>query len=364
VISATRDRVMVTDDGRFHIYWFSDEDELLEAEVEAPYEPAYVTSTDDRFVTAYWDADNERWYFDFWTPEGAYAGQAAGAGGGAGAGAGNGDGPGADGGGDGGGPGGGGGGGTTTFPPVPGVAKLGGVAPESGLIPGALISIDQATAASTQLGDDVTPGGITGLGFTTTGLYATIRLAAGGASMLVKMNPGTGQVEAQVAVVDSAGQAVSISDLAVQPSTGVLFGLRSGKDGHDMAGRLYTIDTVSGLATLVGDTGEMVGGSLGFAQDGTLFQATRRPGLVLGSVLNRLDPSTGAVLTSVLLDRAYDGLVVRPNDGLLCASARGTDEIWVIDPASGEESYVGRSLTPEGANIAAVLGDLEFLPLP
>ena len=114
----------------------------------------------------------------------------------------------------------------------------------------------------------------------------------------------------------------------------------------------------------MGDTGEQVGGSIGFAQDGALYQSTYRPGLVFGSVLNRLDPATGAVLVSVLLDRAYDGLVVRPTDGLLCASARGTDEIWIIDPASGEESYVGRSLTPEGANVTAILGDLEFVPLP
>jgi len=360
-LAATRDHVMVADGEALSII---DEDGLVViTALVRPEPPADVIATEDRFITIEWDDGNDIWVAFVWRPDGNLAAGPIAAGsadgdGGAGSGYGGGS------GGGGGGGNGGGNGTPTNLLPVPGAIKLGGVSAGSGLVPGALISIDQGTITGTLLGDDVTPGGLTGLGYTASGLFGSTIFGPGSTSTLVKLNPGTGTVESEVAIVDPAGQGISIGDLAVQPSSNRLFAIRSATDGQGLAGLLYTIDPATGMASLIGDTTEDAGGAIGFAPDGTLYQTTHRTESSPRYVLNTLDPMDGSVILSVPLDQYYDGMVVRPNDGLICVTPGGSDEVWSIDPSTGEESYGGRTLTPEGATVEAALGDLEFVPLP
>ena len=89
---------------------------------------------------------------------------------------------------------------------------------------------------------------------------------------LIRINPDTGALISSVPIVDEATP-LSIADLAVHPTTGVLYGT-GGVGGARMngAGKLYIINTTSGAAKLIGDTGKFFA-SIAFAADGTLYMS-------------------------------------------------------------------------------------------
>jgi subtilisin family serine protease len=225
----------------------------------------------------------------------------------------------------------------------------------SALTPGGLVTLDQATGDGTLLGDPITPGGLTGIGFTSTGLlYGTT--ISGGASDLVLIDPDTGALVTTLGPITDGptGIAISIGDLAVQPGTDVLFGIRSNADGQDAGGALYTIDPTTGIGIFVGDTGTCGGGGLAFGPDGTLW-FTGFIGCGAGLGLHVLDPTTGAILGSVLVSSFYDSLAARPTDGALFAAPGGSSGsgIYEMDPATGIQVFVGQTGT-------GALSDLAF----
>ena len=172
-----------------------------------------------------------------------------------------------------------------------------------------------------------------GLAFDSTG-----RLFASGCSIescfedferqLFELDPLTGEIVDVIGpVTQDSGSNVEIFSLSVQPGTDVLFGF-SLDDSSPRSARIWTIDKSTAAATLITSTvpagcpsGCSENAAFGFATDGTLYHIYG-DGRV-GTDLMTLDPSTGALLTSVPIttapsDRSYDfgNLAVR-SDGVI-----------------------------------------------
>jgi sugar lactone lactonase YvrE len=216
---------------------------------------------------------------------------------------------------------------------------------------GALVTIDPATGQGTLVGTPAPGKALSGLAFrSNTDLFASTVAGFGGTSTLIRINPDTGALIATVGPITVGGVPISIGDLSFQPGTGVLYGLRSNEDPAKLGGRLYTIDTTTGVATLVGSTGAVVGGGIAFAPDGTLYQTTILNG---APVLNTLNPSTGAVIKSVPDSLFFDSLGISP-DGTLFASDGGAT-IYNINPITGALTFIGFTGTGHPS-------DLDFRP--
>lgn len=245
------------------------------------------------------------------------------------------------------------------------LTMYGGVGKGSQVNPGALLIVDQNTGEGTLVGDPITPGGLTGIAFDSTGaLYGSTIFGFDTTSTLVQIDPDTGALINSIGDITVDGVPISIGDLAFQPGTDVLYGIRSNADGQELGGELYTIDTATGAATFVGLTQAKTAGGIAFAPDGTLFFAK------LGfdppdSALLTLDPTNASTISNVPLTIFFDGLAVR-SDGILFAHAtadvNGPDfdrrgEIYTINPTTGAMNFVGNT----GVGFTS---DLDFRPDP
>jgi len=135
----------------------------------------------------------------------------------------------------------------------------------------------------------VLSGGIAGLAFDLSGrLFAAVDQGPCTPSELVELNPADGTAIRRLPIMAGSTQ-INIGDLAVEPSTGKLFGTRSIRDDANHAGELFIIDVDSGAATFVGDTGTRTGEGLAFAADGALYLAGTAGGK---PVLYKIDPAT------------------------------------------------------------------------
>lgn len=129
----------------------------------------------------------------------------------------------------------------------------------------------------------------------------------------------------------------------------MLYGIRGPTDLHRGAGKLYTIDKTTAVATLVGTT-PVKRDSIAFAPDGTLYEAgfTPPPNPPFPPTLFTLNPANAAVLTAVPTSPPtdnYGSLAVRPTDSVLFAgdgAGDGTNGfIFILDPATGTRTQVG-----------------------
>lgn len=136
---------------------------------------------------------------------------------------------------------------------------------------GSLAIFDQTTGAVTIIGHPAGVARLSGLAFDSNGvLYGATQVAGGfppppgptGGSSLVRLNPNTGSLLSSMPIIAATGGLnISIADLAVQPGTDVLFGIRSPLDQQGGQGRLYTISKTTGVANLVGTPGIFSGAS-------------------------------------------------------------------------------------------------------
>jgi hypothetical protein len=225
---------------------------------------------------------------------------------------------------------------------------------------GALVIVDQNTAAITIIGHPTGVARISGLAFDATGaLFATTEPPGGfppppgptGPSSLLSLDPATGAVITSV-LVTANGSAINIADLAVQPGTGSLFGVRGPNDGGGGAGNLYTIDRATGVATLVGNTGHFFD-TIAFAPDGTLYLASADRGMgPTNSHLSVIDPTNAATIRSVATDDFLGALAVR-SDGVIFGGNGDDGELFTINPLTGAETLVG-------STGLSFVGDLAF----
>src|SRR5579884_230699 len=126
---------------------------------------------------------------------------------------------------------------------------------------GWLVIVDQTTGAVTPVGHPAGVSKLSGVAFETNGdLFATALSNVGypppvpssPTTTLVKINPATGALLANIGPITAGGTPLQIADLAVQPFTGVLFGISASSSGDvSAAGNLYVINTTTGVATLV-----------------------------------------------------------------------------------------------------------------
>jgi hypothetical protein len=171
----------------------------------------------------------------------------------------------------------------------------------------------------------------------------------------------------------AGGPGIAISDLAIQPGTGVLYGIESveAEGGtKTQLGNLYTISRGSGVATLVGTTGTQ-NSSLAFAPNGTLYLTTAsiNPDDPAGPFINvqvdTVDPGTAKILTTVPTSMFYAALAFDASTGLLLGGTGGgnsldsvSGDIFTIDPSTGDQ--VGHVSTTD----VNFVGDLDFRPVP
>jgi sugar lactone lactonase YvrE len=153
---------------------------------------------------------------------------------------------------------------------------------------------------------------------------------------------------------------MSIGDLAIQPGTDTIYGIRSSAGALGPGGTLHTIDPVTGAATLIGNTVQFRGGGLAFAPDGTLF-------FLEFNELHILDALTASILSTTNLNfDSHDGLAIR-SDGVFFASQSGPGggagagagdaNIRIIDPLAGTSTLLG-------GTGAGNVSDLAFRPIP
>ncbi len=229
---------------------------------------------------------------------------------------------------------------------------------------GAVLIVDQTNGSGALLGDPVTPGGLSGIDFDANyDLFGTTVSGFNTTSSLVEIDPLTGAlVDTVGAIVDSVNSLpLSIGDLAYDRIGEILFGTRSATDGQGLAGELYTIDTSTGVATLIGDTDVASSGGLAFAPDGTLYFVAVDNGF--NNVLTTLDASNASILTTVALTAFFDGLAVRP-DGVLFATGSGmnNDGIFKIAPGTGVSTLLGSTGAGSGSDLAFAI--LASAPVP
>lgn len=142
--------------------------------------------------------------------------------------------------------------------------------------------------------------------------------------------------------------------LTVQPGTGVLYGIRGPNDQLGGQGRLYTIDKNTGLATLVGDTGDFFG-SIAFAPDGTLYMSSAdldQMGNLINIELKTLNPANASTVSMVATQNFFGALGIRP-DGTIFGGTGDTAQIFTINPVTGAQTLVGST----GQNF---VGDIDF----
>ena len=252
---------------------------------------------------------------------------------------------------------------------------LGGIGFGSSQNRGRVAAVDESTGAGVLLpAAGVGPNaGLTGVAFSQSGalygsavtnpVFADPTL---GSPTLVQLNPVTGGVILSVPIT-FAGNGLEVVDLAVQPGTGQVYGASFTSSSPGTS--LYTIDRNTGAATLVGAT-DVIGVTLAFARDGTLFMtsATFGPNGQTGSFLHTVNPDTGAVVTTVDIAETpsgnllhVGGLAVRPTDNALFASAREANTLTRGDiyrlTATGAATLVGSTGVGD-------VGDLDFTPIP
>ena len=228
--------------------------------------------------------------------------------------------------------------------------------------PGALFTVSETTGVNTLVDDPVTPGGLSGAAFDSTGrLFGSTIAGPDTTSSLVEIDPGTASLLATLGTitVSGGGPAISIGDLAFQPLTDVLFGLRSNADLGGGAGEIYTIDVTTAVATLVGSSTPTGGGGLAFGPAGTLYRSGNTGVAPNPFVIKILDPTDASTLQtfSGFITFFFDGLAVRPSDGLLFAT--GQAGVHTIDLGTSTQT----TLSP-GPQNGDTMSDLDFFVPP
>jgi hypothetical protein len=241
---------------------------------------------------------------------------------------------------------------------------------------GALVTIDQSTGGVTVVGHPSGVARLTGIAVDTSGALFGSTIGAipfppppqPSTSTLIRINPTTGALLSTVGPITDGpgGPAISIADLAEQPGTGKLFGVLSPISGSTTLGNVYSINKLTGVATLIGSTGHFFD-SIAFAPNGSLYATAAdlgSQGAEINPLLLKLNPSNAKVISSVKTDAFYGALGVRPTDGQIFAGNGDGAQIFTLDTATGAATPLPQTT---GTNF---VGDIDFasrsaaVPLP
>jgi hypothetical protein len=192
---------------------------------------------------------------------------------------------------------------------------------------------------------------------------------------LITVNPTTGE-----GTIIGSTEVGPVPSLATDPSTGILY---AGGGGGFPA--IYTVDSTSGAATFLGDTGLGIAtvGGLDFAADGTLYAAVNIAGNggTGSDHLAIIDTTTGEA-TVVGPFGTCDGVVI-PSDGsgsctlegieaiafdkagklwgaLNARGAAGSPGLYTIDLATGAAMFVAPILNSSGTPPSGGVVSLQF----
>jgi hypothetical protein len=242
---------------------------------------------------------------------------------------------------------------------------LGGHANGDSTDDGSLAIINQSTGAVTVVGHPAGVSRLSGISFdlsgnlfgVTQGAFPFPPVTPPSDSHLVQINPNTGALISNIGAVTANNVAINIADLATQPGTGTLFGVRGPNDGGNGQGMLYSINRTTGVATLIGDTSSFFD-SIAFAPDGTLYLIAADLDFGTGNIINprleTLNPANAGLLTSVGLAQYYGAFGIRPSDGVLFAGNGDQGQLFTLDPSTGAQTLVGNT----GRTF---VGDIDFL---
>ena len=228
---------------------------------------------------------------------------------------------------------------------------------------GAVGIVNQTTGAVVIVGHPAGVARISGLDFDSLGnLFGVTQIAGGfppppgpsSFSNLIRLDPTTGALLSAVPIAAGA-VGISIADLAVQPGTNTLYGIRGPLDQLGGEGLLYRINALTGAATLVGNTGDFFG-SIAFSPTGTLYMSAAdldANGDFVNISLKTLNPNNAAVLTAVPTLDFFGAFGIRPTDGVLFGGTGDSHQLFTINAVTGAESLIGDT----GRNF---VGDLAF----
>jgi photosystem II stability/assembly factor-like uncharacterized protein len=152
-----------------------------------------------------------------------------------------------------------------------------------------------------------------------------------------------------VTLIDSFGGVKAGSGLDFNPTNRKLYASTGFGDG----GKLYTIDTVTAAATLIGATGYPAVPGLAFASNGSLFGAAASSNISFADILIKINQVTGAGTYvggfGTLMGRTIsgmDGIAFHPISGVLYGTAgyeidSVNGHLFTIDTATGLASHLG-----------------------
>lgn len=213
-----------------------------------------------------------------------------------------------------------------------------------------LYTLDQSTGAASSVGGALTNiGDLTSWGST---LYGVTLLG----NSLVTIDPATGAQLTSVAITGT--RAGEITSIAADPLTGTLYGNTTPGFGDTggVGDRLYTIDPLTGAATLVGASGA-IGFSntyaLGFTQSGLLYGISDDSDeLIVIDLVTGAGTAIGAVSLSLSFDIAS-----RPEDDIMFALDSSSGSLWTLDLATAAATLVGAWSGPTNLAGLAFLAD-------
>lgn len=246
---------------------------------------------------------------------------------------------------------------------------------------GTIIRIDPAHSDSfTTVGDPTVTGGLTGLAFDNSApgpsgsLWGSQAFGLGSTSRLIEIDANDGSLIADVGAFhtdpnDVEGSNMSIGDLAFNPVDGKLYAITSDQANPNDPGPvdgIYTVDTGTGLATLVGKTIWDTVAGIAFDSEGTLYALGFDPEVgAFGTnmlftfdldnlIFDDTDPLLLEDNTRVTVDQntyIFNGLGINPLTDEIYASERITGDIYKVDPGTGNMTYTGTPLPGRASDL-------------
>lgn len=237
---------------------------------------------------------------------------------------------------------------------------------------GSIITINPAFSNSfSTIGDPTATGGLTGLAFDNSApgpsgsLWGSQAFGLGSTSRLIEIDADDGSLINDVGAFhtdpnDVEGSDMSIGDLAFNPIDGKLYAITSDQANPADPGPvdgIYTVDTGTGLATLVGKTIWDTVAGIAFDSAGTLYALGFDPAVgpfgtnmlftfdLENLIFDDLDPlllEDNTRVTVNVNNYIFNGLGINPLTSEIYASERITGDIYKVDPVTGQMTFTGR----------------------